>query len=92
MNDFKLIKFKKSFVDHKIEVLVDNARTHTAKVYDINLMNKSAGTNCPYEKLEWKDGDKTKSIDLFDTNGISKGLFAIAQELKIIPIETLARI
>ena len=28
---------------------------------------------------------------LFDTNGISKGLFVIAQELKIIPIETLAK-
>ena len=59
---FKLIKFKRSFVDHKIEVLLDNARTHTAKVYDINLMNKSAGTNCLYEKFEWKYGDNKKVL------------------------------
>jgi hypothetical protein len=33
---FILVKLKKDFINHKIEILVDNARTHSAKVYDIN--------------------------------------------------------
>lgn len=87
----KLIKFKNVFVNHKIEILVDNARTHSAKVYDINLMNKSAGTNCPYKKLEWKDGEIIKNIDLFDKKGISKGLLVVAKELNLIPQEALSK-
>lgn len=74
----KLIEFKKSFADHQIEILVDNARTHSAKIYDISLLNKNSGTNCPYEKLEWSENEIVKSIDLFDNNGVSKGLFVVA--------------
>ena len=87
----KLIKFKKMFEVHKIEILVDNARTHTAKVYDINLMNKSAGTNCPYETIEWKNGGTTNVIHLFDNNKISKGLFVIAKELGLISQDMLSK-
>jgi hypothetical protein len=54
---FKLIKFKKSFRGHKIEILIDNARTHSAKVYDVNFFNKKAGTNCNYKSIDWvEDG------------------------------------
>jgi hypothetical protein len=87
----KLIKFKKSYVDNQIVILVDNARTHTCKVYDINLMNKSPGTNCPYEKLEWKEDGMSFSVDLFDKDGKSKGLFSLAKELKLIPQDALPK-
>ena len=33
---FKMLQFKKSFFNHKIEIIVDNARTHTAVNYDVN--------------------------------------------------------
>ena len=88
---FILLKFKKDFYNHKIEVLVDNARTHSAKVYDINLISKSGGTICPYKQLEWKEKGETKRFNLLDVNGITKGLFNIAKELNLIPIETLSK-
>lgn len=50
---FILAKYKKSFKDHEIDVIVDNARTHTSKVYDIRLFNKFPGTNCIYKELKW---------------------------------------
>ncbi len=37
---FKLIQFKEEYHHHKIEMLVDNARTHTAKQYSINDFGK----------------------------------------------------
>ena len=33
---FKLLKFKKEFKGSEIEIIVDNARTHSAKIYDVN--------------------------------------------------------
>ena len=45
-------KFKKDFIGHKFEILVDNARTHSSKQYDINLLGKRPGTSCTYQKLE----------------------------------------
>jgi len=53
---FILLKFKKSFQNCKIDVLDDNARTHSAKIYDVNLFNKFPGTNCPYNSIEWEEG------------------------------------
>ena len=52
---FILLKYKKAFKNHDIEVMVDNARTLSAKIYDINLFNKQPGTKCVYEKIEWQD-------------------------------------
>ena len=47
-------------------------------------MNKNPGTNCPYEKLEWKDNETSFSVDLFDKEGKSKGLFNLAKELTLL--------
>ena len=85
------IKFKKSYVDHRIEILVDNARTHTSKVYGINLLNKSAGTNCPYEKLKWINDGMSFCVDFFDKEGKSKGLLYIVKELKLIPEDAASK-
>ena len=53
---FKLLKFKKDFEGHKFEIIVDHARTHSAKQYDINLLGKKPGTACPYRTIEWREG------------------------------------
>ncbi len=37
---FQLLEFKEDFKDHDIEILVDNATSHTAKRYNINQFAK----------------------------------------------------
>jgi len=86
-----MLKFKSGLTSHKIDIIVDNARTHSAKVYDINLFNKSPGTMCPYKHLEWEEDSILKRLDIFDSMGISKGLLNIAKELKLLPKETLSK-
>ena len=85
---FILCKFKKSFENYDIEILVDNARTHSAKFFDLNATNKGPSIKtCPIDKLEWMENEENKSIDCnYYEDGIkkSKGLFMIAKELKFI--------
>ena len=76
---FKLIEFKKEFVGHDIEILVENARTHTAKKYDLNLLHKFPGGHCPYDKLELEEDGMMITHSLYDEENISKGLFVLAQ-------------
>lgn len=57
---FILIKFKRQLKDCGIEILVDNATTHSAKVYDINQFNKFPDTCCPHNKLEWTENGESK--------------------------------
>ncbi len=76
---FKLIEFKESF--KCLRIIVDNATTHTAKNYSISDFIKK--TKCSTEKIEWKENGK--SLDCFHKNGVSKGLFQKAKELKLIP-------
>ena len=52
---FKLIQFKEEYQHHKIEILVDNARTHTAKQYSINDFGKRSGTRCSISVIEYID-------------------------------------
>ena len=78
---FKMLQFKKSFMNHKIEIIVDNARTHTAVSYDVNSLSLKPGTVCPYESIDWMENNVEYSIDCFDEDGISKGLKVIANEL-----------
>jgi hypothetical protein len=82
---FILLKYKTIFKNHNIVIIVDNARTHTAKKYDINLISKSECTKCPYDKLEWIDKEGiSRSIDCLSDDGETKGLFNICKELNII--------
>jgi len=78
---FKMLKFKKSFENHKIETIVDNARTHTAINYDINNFSLKPGTKCPYESIDWIENGVENSVDCNDEDGRSKGLIALAAEL-----------
>lgn len=83
---FKLVQFKEAFRNHKIEVLVDNARTHTAKQYSINDFGKNSGTRCKISVIEYTDEmNKPKRLDCFfqsgPQKGQSKGLLVLALEL-----------
>lgn len=52
---FILLKYKVAFDGHQFEVLVDNATTHSTKVYDVSKLGKSPGTKCIYETIEWEE-------------------------------------
>ncbi|CAF1536298.1 unnamed protein product [Didymodactylos carnosus] len=41
---FQLIKFKTEFEGHDIHIIVDNARTHSAKSHSVTDFGKSIGT------------------------------------------------
>ncbi|CAF1104433.1 unnamed protein product [Brachionus calyciflorus] len=78
---FKLIEFKKDFENCDIELIVDNATTHTSKNYDINHFNKFPGTNCIFKTIEWLENDLKQSIDCVDQNGVYIGLLDICKKL-----------
>ncbi|CAF1107163.1 unnamed protein product [Brachionus calyciflorus] len=78
------INFQRSFHNHSIEIIVDNARTHTTKVYDPKLFNKFPGTNCVYQEIKWEENNHQKSPSYFDESGIYKGLIRICKELNLI--------
>ena len=82
---FQMLEFKIAFtkpVKHDIEIVVDNARTHTALVVNINEFRLHPGGNCPVETLSFSDSTGTiQTINCFDDAGKSKGLKQIAIEL-----------
>ncbi|CAF3064849.1 unnamed protein product [Rotaria sp. Silwood2] len=85
---FQMLEFKKEVQNHDIEIIVDNARTHTAKSYSLNDFGKSVGTRCPVETITYYDDNGSiKTIDSYFKNGPhkgnSKGLLEIANELHI---------
>ena len=87
---FKLLKFKKAYENFNIEILVDNARTHTSKLYDLNNLNKNSSVKPSfYEYIKYSENNTEKVIDCHfndDNDGLkkSKGLFKIAKQLKLI--------
>ncbi|CAF1516535.1 unnamed protein product [Adineta steineri] len=87
---FKLLKFKTSFKNHDIEIIVDNARTHSARAYTLSNFGKGISTSCPVDKLQWVDNNGvTQSLSCYfqqgPNRGKSKGLYEIAVELKCNP-------
>jgi transposase len=87
---FIMLKYKKLFGNNKIQVMVDNATTHTAKQYDINLISKSEGKKCPYREIKWIEHNKTKILNCYNGE-TSKGLFLIAKELNLIPDDSISK-
>lgn len=82
---FQMVEFKTEFnfpVKHDIEIVVDNARTHTAQAININEFRLHPGGNCPVNTIRWKDeNENDKELETFDIEGVSKGLKKIALEL-----------
>ena len=85
---FKMLTFKKAYANHKFHVIVDNARTHSAKHYSVEDFGMKPGTRCTMEKIFYRDKNgKQLTIDCFFTSGAnkgqSKGLLNLAKELGI---------
>ena len=83
---FKLIKFKDAYRNHEIEILVDNARTHTKREFSINDFGKGIGTRHLVSSIEYIDeqNNRRKLDFVFQSGphrGESKGLLVIAEEL-----------
>ena len=86
---FQMLPFKKAYnqpVQCDFEIIVDNARTHTAQTLNINDYRLRPGGNCPLEFIVWKDeNDNEHFLDLFfrdgPNKGLSKGLKEVAIEL-----------
>ena len=85
---FQMLEFKQAYKDHDIEIIVDNARTHTAKVYSLQDFRKGIGTQCPVEKIEYVDGNGVRQvIDCYfkqgPNKGKSKGLVELCKDLNV---------
>ena len=80
-----MLEFKSDFIHpvrHTIEIVVDNARTHTAQLVNINDFRLHPNGHCPCKTLEFMDkNENVQTINCYDEAGISKGLKKIAVEL-----------
>ena len=52
---FMLLPYKDDFKGHTIEVVVDNARTHSARAFSVNDFGKGVNTRCPVDAIEYLD-------------------------------------
>ncbi|CAF1537351.1 unnamed protein product [Adineta ricciae] len=87
---FQLLEFKECFKNHEIEIIVDNATTHSARPYHLLDFGKGVSTRCPVDELQWIDSKGViKSLPCYiqqgSDRGKSKGLFKIAVELNCNP-------
>ncbi|CAF2977748.1 unnamed protein product [Rotaria sp. Silwood2] len=62
----KMLKFKTDYKDHDIDVLLDNARKHTACQYNLNDFRKNIDSRCPVDVIEdYDENDIKKTIQRF---------------------------
>ena len=68
---------------------MDNARTHTAQMVNINDFQLKPGGKCLVNFLNYKnEAGEIETIQCFDEYGVSKGLKIIAQELNLLFFNT----
>ena len=89
---FQMLEFKTDYKGHHIDIIFDNARTHTACEYSIDNFGKSIGSRCLVEVIEYYDDNNLKkTIDCCFRKGPnknkSKGLLELAEELGVVPSE-----
>ncbi|CAF1040827.1 unnamed protein product [Didymodactylos carnosus] len=71
---FQLLEFKTEYKNHRLEILVDNARTRRVKDYSINDFGKGSGTRCPVQMIEYTDQNNVKqTLNCFFTSDPMKG-------------------
>ena len=85
---FQLLQFKEEYQGHDIEVVVDNARNHSAKEYSINDFGKGVDTKCHVDAIEFVDhqGQLVSVWCYFENDehkGKSKGLLRLANDLQV---------
>ncbi|CAF4180647.1 unnamed protein product [Rotaria sp. Silwood2] len=83
---FQMLEFKQEYKDNQIEIIADNARTHTTKSYSLQDFGKTIGTRCPVEQIEYVDeNNRKKVIDCYfkegEYKGKSKGLVQLCKDL-----------
>jgi hypothetical protein len=83
---FQMLKFKQEYKNNQIEIIVDNARTHSTKLYSLKEFGKNIGTRCPVKQIEYIDENgASKVIDSYFKHGEhknkSKGLLELSREL-----------
>ena len=59
---FQMLQFKSEYKSHYIDILVDNARTHTARQYSIYDFGKNINTRCPVNQIEFTDENGVKKL------------------------------
>ena len=71
---FQMLQFKEEYKTHTIEVLVDNARTHSSKEFSVNDFGMKPGTRCSVQSIEYLDPatNQQKTINCYFTDGESK--------------------
>ena len=93
---FQLVGFKQEFKGYEIEVVVDNARNHSARGYNISDFGKKPGTKYPVDAIEYVDKQgNVVSISTYYDNGENKeksrGLLKLANELQV-PMDPTIRL
>ena len=87
---FQVLSFKEEYKSHDIEVVVDNARIHSARKYIINRFGEGIATNYPAPALEYLDREgHTTSVSYYsekdEHRGKSNGLLKLAKDLSVYP-------
>ncbi|CAF1225955.1 unnamed protein product [Didymodactylos carnosus] len=85
---FQILEYKQEYKNNQIEIIVDNARTHSAKAYSLQDFGKNIGTRCPVKQIEYIDENGAiKVIDYYFQRGEnkdkSKGLVELRKDLGI---------
>ncbi len=85
---FKMLPFKKLYHNHSINIIVDNARTHSAKEYSLEGFGMKPGTRCAVDQIQYTDeNEQHQIVNCYFTSGknkgMSKGLLILAEELKV---------
>ena len=85
---FQMLEFKQAYKGHRIEIIVDNARIHTTKMYSLQDFRKDIGAQCTNEKIEYVDENGVRQvIDCYfkqdAQKGKSKGLVEVCKDLGV---------
>ncbi|CAF1567259.1 unnamed protein product [Didymodactylos carnosus] len=85
---FQMREFKQEYKDNQVEIIVGNARTHTAKSYSLQDFGKNVDTRCPVEQIEYVDENGVaKVVDCYFRGGEnkdkSKGLVELCKDLGV---------
>ncbi|CAF3692205.1 unnamed protein product [Rotaria socialis] len=86
---FKMLPFKQAHKNKVIIIIVDNARTHSAKEFSLEDFGMKPGTRCPIDQILYNaEMGQHQKLDCCFTSGRhkgkSKGLLILAEELKIL--------
>jgi hypothetical protein len=70
----ELFRLKRSFKNHHIEIIVDDARTHIVRAYSLQDFREPIGTRCPVNFIEYDDvNGVTQLINTNFTSGQHQG-------------------